>query len=115
VVGIFPLRRACLRLIGMLLLKTHEDCLTDDRAYLSFDNAPSEERRKARLAGGEPMRTEASLDTRALPLRSRGLTLSRQTGCGTGQLTLPPPFRPLSRRSGRFPAPPNHSFRYLQS
>ena len=43
VVGIFPHRGACLRLIGMLLVETHEDWLTDDKAYLSFDDAPSEE------------------------------------------------------------------------
>lgn len=43
VVGIFPHRGACLRLIGMLLLETHEDWLTDDKAYLSFDDAPGEE------------------------------------------------------------------------
>jgi hypothetical protein len=27
----------------MLLLETHEDWLTDDKAYLSFDDAPAEE------------------------------------------------------------------------
>jgi len=43
VVGIFPHRGACLRLIGMLLLETHEDWLTDDKAYLSFDETPAEE------------------------------------------------------------------------
>jgi transposase-like protein len=43
VVGIFPHRGACLRLIGMLLVETHEDWLTDDKAYLSFDDAPGEE------------------------------------------------------------------------
>lgn len=43
VVGVFPHRGACLRLIGMLLLETHEDWLTDDKAYLSFDDAPAEE------------------------------------------------------------------------
>ena len=43
VVGIFPHRGACLRLIGMLLVETHEDWLTDDKAYLLFDDAPSEE------------------------------------------------------------------------
>lgn len=43
VVGIFPHRRACLRLIGMLLVEIHEDWLTDDKAYLTFDDAPVEE------------------------------------------------------------------------
>ena len=43
VVGIFPHRGACLRLIGMLLVEIHEDWLTDDKAYLTFDDAPVEE------------------------------------------------------------------------
>jgi len=43
VVGIFPRRGACLRLIGMLLVQIHEDWLTDDKAYLTFDDAPDEE------------------------------------------------------------------------
>ena len=43
VVGIFPHRGACLRLIGMLLVEIHEDWLTDDKAYLTFDEAPVEE------------------------------------------------------------------------
>ncbi len=43
VVGIFPHRGACLRLIGMLLVEIHEDWLTDDKAYLLFDDAPAEE------------------------------------------------------------------------
>lgn len=43
VVGIFPHARACTRLIGMLLLEKHEDWLTDDKAYLTFDNALAEE------------------------------------------------------------------------
>src|SRR3954453_19802464 len=43
VVGIFPHRGACLRLIGMLLVEMHEDWLTDDKAYLLFDDAPAEE------------------------------------------------------------------------
>lgn len=41
VVGIFPHRGACLRLSGMLLV--HEDWLTDDKAYLTVDDAPAEE------------------------------------------------------------------------
>ncbi len=43
VVGIFPHRGACVRLIGMLLVEIHEDWLTDDKAYLLFDDAPAEE------------------------------------------------------------------------
>jgi transposase-like protein len=43
VVGIFPNTSACLRLIGMLLVEKHEDWLTDDKAYLTFDNAAAEE------------------------------------------------------------------------
>jgi transposase-like protein len=43
VVGIFPHIGACVRLIGMLLVEKHEDWLTDDKAYLTFDDAPAEE------------------------------------------------------------------------
>ena len=43
VVGIFPHAGACLRLIGMLLVEKHEDWLTDEKAYLIFDDAPVEE------------------------------------------------------------------------
>lgn len=43
VVGIFPHRGACVRLIGMLLVETHEDWLTDDKAYLLFEGEPVEE------------------------------------------------------------------------
>jgi hypothetical protein len=32
-----------MRLIGMLLLEKHEDWLTDDKAYLTFDNSSAEE------------------------------------------------------------------------
>jgi transposase-like protein len=42
VVGIFPHAGACLRLIGMLLVEKNEDWLTDDKAYLTFDDAPEE-------------------------------------------------------------------------
>lgn len=49
VVGIFPHRGACLRLIGMLLVETHEDWLTDDKAYLTFDDAPVEEPAAAKI------------------------------------------------------------------
>jgi transposase-like protein len=42
VVGIFPHRGACLRLIGMLLVEIHEDWLTDDKAYLTFDDVSEE-------------------------------------------------------------------------
>lgn len=43
VVGIFPHAGSCLRMIGMLLVEKHEDWLTDDKAYLTFDDAPVEE------------------------------------------------------------------------
>jgi putative transposase len=43
VIGIFPHAGACLRLIGMLLVEKHEDWLTDDKAYLTFDDATAEE------------------------------------------------------------------------
>jgi len=43
VVGIFPHTNACLRLIGMLLVEKHEDWLTDDKAYLTFEDATAEE------------------------------------------------------------------------
>ena len=43
VVGIFPHSGSCVRLVGMLLLEKHEDWLTDDKAYLSFDDSPADE------------------------------------------------------------------------
>ena len=43
VVGIFPNTQSCLRLIGMLLVEKNDDWLTDDKAYLTFDDAPAEE------------------------------------------------------------------------
>ena len=43
VVGIFPHTAACLRLIGMLLVEKNDDWLTDDKAYLTFDDAPAED------------------------------------------------------------------------
>jgi putative transposase len=43
VVGIFPNPAACLRLIGMLLVEKNDDWLTDDKAYLTFDDAPVED------------------------------------------------------------------------
>ena len=46
------------------------------------------------------MRKEAFLNARALPSRSRDLTLSRQNGLLiTGRPEPPLSFRPLSRRS----------------
>ena len=46
VVGIFPHTAACLRLIGMLLVEKNEDWLTDDKAYLTFDDTPVEDSAK---------------------------------------------------------------------
>jgi putative transposase len=46
VIGIFPHVGSCLRLIGMLLVEKNEDWLTDDKAYLTFDDAPAEESAK---------------------------------------------------------------------
>ena len=43
VVGIFPHAAACLRLIGMFARRKNDDWLTDDKAYLTFDDAPVEE------------------------------------------------------------------------
>jgi transposase-like protein len=43
VIGIFPHAGACVRLIGLLLVEKHEDWLTDDKAYLTFDDASAEE------------------------------------------------------------------------
>jgi putative transposase len=43
VVGIFPHTGACVRLIGMLLVEKHEDWLTDDKAYLTFDDTAAED------------------------------------------------------------------------
>ena len=43
VIGIFPHSGACVRLVGMLLVEKHEDWLTDEKAYLTFDDAPAEE------------------------------------------------------------------------
>lgn len=43
VVGIFPNRAACLRLIGMVLVEMHEDWLTDDKAYLTFETGVSDD------------------------------------------------------------------------
>jgi hypothetical protein len=52
------------------------------------------------------MRKEAFLTARALPSRTRDLSLSRWNGRSAGRLAPPTPFQPLSRRSGRFPALP---------
>ena len=57
VVGIFPNTAACLRLIGMLLVEKNDDWLTDDKAYLTFDDAPAEESaRQDRLDGRGPIK-----------------------------------------------------------
>ena len=49
VVGIFPHTGACVRLIGMLLVEKHEDWLTDDKAYLTFDDAATAEDSAAKV------------------------------------------------------------------
>ena len=55
VIGIFPHSGACLRLIGMqILVEKHEDWLTDEKAYLTFDDAPAEESTKiVTMAAGQ--------------------------------------------------------------
>jgi transposase-like protein len=60
VIGIFPHSGACVRLVGMLLVEKHEDWLTDEKAYLTFDDAPAEETpgKIVAMAAG-PMRKEA--------------------------------------------------------
>ena len=44
-----------MRLIGMLLMEKHEDWLTDEKAYLTFDDVPAEERaaKVASMAAGQ--------------------------------------------------------------
>ena len=49
VVGIFPNVAACLRLIGMLLVEKNDDRLTDDKAYLTFDDARRNEWRRCTI------------------------------------------------------------------
>ena len=116
VVGIFPNPAACLRLIGMLLVEKNDDWLTDDKAYLTFDDAPVEESDvEGCIDGCESIRKEALFECEGSPSRSQDLSLSRQNGCGVGRLTAAPPFRPLSRRSGCVPAEPYPPLRYLQS
>jgi transposase-like protein len=53
VVGIFPHRGACIRLIGMLLIEIHEDWLTDDKAYLTFESAPNDEGKVVSMAANQ--------------------------------------------------------------
>ena len=72
VIGIFPHSGACLRLIGMLLVEKNDDWLTDDKAYLTFDDASAGGVHQNRLNGGEPMRKEAFL-LRGLCPRAPGI------------------------------------------
>jgi putative transposase len=53
VVGIFPHRGACIRLIGMLLIEIHEDWLTDDKAYLTFESEPGEDNKVLPIAANQ--------------------------------------------------------------
>ena len=78
VVGIFPHRHACQRLIGMLLVEMHEDWLTDDKAYLLFDDAPAEESAAKVIPLTAALYERRRWVARARPSRSRDLTLSRQ-------------------------------------
>jgi putative transposase len=85
VVGIFPNPAACLRLIGMLLVEKNDDRLTDDKAYLTFDDAPVEESDvEGCIYGCESIRKEALFECEGSPSRSQDLSLSRQNGCGVG-------------------------------
>jgi hypothetical protein len=69
-------------------------------------DAPAEDS-SSRLVSMAANEEGGILDARALPSRCWDLLLSRQNGCRAGRLrAAPPPFRPLSRRSGRFPALP---------
>jgi len=42
-----------MRLIGMLLVEKNEDWLTDDKAYLTFDDTPVEDSAKMSLVAGQ--------------------------------------------------------------
>ena len=61
------------------------------------------------------VRKEACFTARALPSRSRDLSLSRQNAGPKGRAETAPQSRPLSRRSGRIPALPYPPPRCCQS
>ena len=89
VIGIFPHRGACFRLIGMLLVEKHEDWLTDDKAYLTFDDAPAEERRR-RLSRWRRVNEEGDVsDCEGAALALPGFNAFAPKCCGTGR-TRPP-------------------------
>ena len=96
VVGIFPNPAACLRLIGMLLVEKNEDWLTDDKAYLTFDDAP---RRRIRgegcVDGSESIRKEAFLKCEGFALALPGFIAFapewRRCGAACAALAIPAP------------------------
>jgi transposase-like protein len=51
VVGVFPSRDSCQRLIGAQLMEVHEDWQTEARPYLSMTQAPAEVLKSAATAG----------------------------------------------------------------
>lgn len=77
VVGIFLHRHACQRLIGVLLVEMHEDWLTDDKAYLLFDDAPAEEPAAKVVPMAVALLERRRWVARALPSRSRAFDVNQ--------------------------------------
>ena len=47
VVGVFPNRSSCDRLIGSLLLEVHEQWAVEDKAYFNLEAVPADDPRAA--------------------------------------------------------------------